>query len=1191
MEYEIYWGRVGILIGFIALTGLFTWAFFGFGYSNSPTSLEGYVVLEQGVRVSTEKMDSALVQQIRQGESEPHVIIILEESSPTQPNPDALQKTQNIQQTQDAFLNDLSEKVEVTDLSVDSSIPNPTLSNSAASPEDNADPQNTNSQDPDFIVTQKLNEQPILAGEIKSPDALVELTKDIHVARIFLDYPVQLTLDESANRIGARYLWNFSQQNISLGEGLSVCVIDTGVEYTHPALGGCSPTQYSFDGNTINGTPLLESAHPYTNDFDQRFEIHQAGFTNIAVHFSNISLEEVGNGIDSLDRIYVYDQYNQTIAVYKGSTSNVWTPSVEGDTLYIRLVSDSSVTGYGFSIDQVLNGTTTTTMNWNNCSVIKGGWDTFNNDPNPVDDQGHGTHVAGIIASRNETYRGIAPHSSLVSVKALDDHGSGYASDVLAGIEWCTSNTKKYNISAISMSLGCAGQSCVHYQQYCNNDVLAGAINDAVSNNISVFIAAGNNGWTDGISSPSCIESATPIGGVNDNDQLIFNRGNLLSVVAPGTTITSTMIGGGWQSLSGTSMATPHAAAASVLVRDYYQKAYGKNLNSDELETILTSRGKAVSDVASARTYERLDLRNETTPLIEFVSPSPSNGATIYSSSLIINVTSEVLFQTPLLGVLYSNGTAFNVSNSSFEQNATKIDYTFVMNNAVSGLGSNNTSLNGSYQFYGIDSLHVQHLSEVRTFSTDLSSPVAGLLLPLNGSYVKNNFTVQINNSLATILSYSITNSSQSIIVNGSITSLGTELISKNITLSDGNYTFIFNANNTQLQRSIHIENSFIVDGSVPQMIITQSPNPAIRDQNILIQFEINDFLLNQSSIFFETNISGNWSSTFLNNTRQYLFTTAQIGTQDSIYYRLSASDIVHNNFSTGITTLAIPRSAGIILSPLTATKIEYGTSVNYNALTNLTGNTSVLWLFGDGTNSTNLSGIKSYTQEGMFSILFNATNTTNSRSERSTILINDTISPVITSLKVPAQTHLEQEHGIHIDLTGFDLSGISSMVISVDGNPGELTCLSNNSTNTSTTMTCNAVFTSLTPGDHNLTASISDNSKTNHTINSSLSFIVLSCNDGQRNGDESGVDCGVSCTNTCEQLIESQQVSQAQPALTALDIPEPKPVAPVAEAKPVNWTEDVKEKTMSSKELALIIVWGVIAVLSLVYAIFVRRK
>ncbi|HIJ10694.1 TPA: S8 family serine peptidase, partial [Candidatus Woesearchaeota archaeon] len=237
--------------------------------------------------------------------------------------------------------------------------------------------------------------------------------------------------------------------------------IDTGVDYTHNAFDNCDAQTFQLTGQTTLLNDLVQSEHPYGNNEETTFTIHKPGYTNIAVHFTNLTLEEINGNADTTDRIYILDGNNATIAVYKGEHSSFWTPSVAGDTMHIRLVTDGSVTRDGFVIDQVINGTTNVTMDWSSCSRVAGGWDTYHDDANPLDDHGHGTHVAGIALSQNDTYKGVAPSASVVAVKAISANGKGYASDVLAGIEYCTSNAKRLNISVISMSLACGGNSCV----------------------------------------------------------------------------------------------------------------------------------------------------------------------------------------------------------------------------------------------------------------------------------------------------------------------------------------------------------------------------------------------------------------------------------------------------------------------------------------------------------------------------------------------------------------------------------------------------------------------------------------------------------------------------------------------------------------------------------------------------------
>ncbi|HML35974.1 MAG TPA: S8 family peptidase, partial [Bacillota bacterium] len=109
----------------------------------------------------------------------------------------------------------------------------------------------------------------------------------------------------------------------------------------------------------------------------------------------------------------------------------------------------------------------------------------------PYDDDGHGTHVAGIIAGNGYTsckYTGTAPCADIISIKALDESGNGSESDILAAMQWIVNNGQFYNIRVINLSLGIKVES-----PYLDDPLIKGA-NAAVRYGYSVITAAGNNG-------------------------------------------------------------------------------------------------------------------------------------------------------------------------------------------------------------------------------------------------------------------------------------------------------------------------------------------------------------------------------------------------------------------------------------------------------------------------------------------------------------------------------------------------------------------------------------------------------------------------------------------------------------------------------------------------------------------------
>ena len=215
------------------------------------------------------------------------------------------------------------------------------------------------------------------------------------------------------------------------------------------------------------------------------------------------------------------------------------------------------------------------------CKVVDG-YDFVNDDADPWDDHGHGTHCAGIVAA-NGTVKGVAPDASLYAYKVLNEYGGGWDSAIIAAIERATDPdgdpATDDAVDVISMSLGGSGDP---------DEPLALAVDAAVDEGVVVAVAAGNNGsGYQTVSSPGVARKAFTVGATDKSDNIagFSSRGPVAGfyelikpdIVAPGVSISSTVpISGELGSpdrylyLSGTSMATPHIAGAAALIKQLH---------------------------------------------------------------------------------------------------------------------------------------------------------------------------------------------------------------------------------------------------------------------------------------------------------------------------------------------------------------------------------------------------------------------------------------------------------------------------------------------------------------------------------------------------------------------------------------------------------------------------------------------
>ncbi|MHC4487091.1 MAG: PQQ-dependent sugar dehydrogenase [Planctomycetota bacterium] len=228
----------------------------------------------------------------------------------------------------------------------------------------------------------------------------------------------------------------------------------------------------------------------------------------------------------------------------------------------------------------------------------------------------HGTHVAGITAADDSRYSGVAKDADIMAVQVFSRLenifacGSilpclaAYTSDVIRGLEYVYDQRDRFDIAAVNMSLG--GQS-YNSQQACDdsNAALKAAIDNLRAATIATVVASGNDGYDDAISSPACISTAISVGAVTGSDDVAYfsNSAPWLTSLAPGTSIDSSVPGGGFDLKDGTSMAAPHVAGAVAVLKSIAPDAF-----VDEIEDALTSSGVPITDTRNGVVVPRVQV-------------------------------------------------------------------------------------------------------------------------------------------------------------------------------------------------------------------------------------------------------------------------------------------------------------------------------------------------------------------------------------------------------------------------------------------------------------------------------------------------------------------------------------------------------------------------------------------------------
>jgi hypothetical protein len=237
--------------------------------------------------------------------------------------------------------------------------------------------------------------------------------------------------------------------------------------------------------------------------------------------------------------------------------------------------------------------------------------------PSAEDGAGHGTHVSGIVTSSGPPI-GVAPDAEIEAFKVLDDTGFGSFDDILAAYNAIIAGHPEVDV--INMSLG---DFASHVPGTCDGFIpaLTTAIDTTRAMGMTTFVAAGNNGSKSGIGFPACLTNVVSVGAVYDADVgarfwsscsdpataadqvTCFSQSHLLlDLLAPGSVIESAAMGGGTVTNSGTSMATPAAAAVAALLLESEP-----GLSPADVEARLRETGTPVTDAANGVITCRVD--------------------------------------------------------------------------------------------------------------------------------------------------------------------------------------------------------------------------------------------------------------------------------------------------------------------------------------------------------------------------------------------------------------------------------------------------------------------------------------------------------------------------------------------------------------------------------------------------------
>jgi subtilisin family serine protease len=325
-----------------------------------------------------------------------------------------------------------------------------------------------------------------------------------------------------------------------------------------------------------------------------------------------------------------------------------------------------------------------------NSFKVVGGWDFAENDANPYDDAPagfHGTHVAGIVGAQDTRYAGVAPGVDLVSLRVFNDQGGGYFSWVEQALSWVHQHRNDYGspITTVNLSLGTEWNSTALPQWA----TLENELKQLADDGIFVAVAAGNSFLTynaAGLSYPAVSPYVSAVASTDASGNLSrFSQRSEQVLAAPGEKVMSTLpdafyggdgIKNDWGAASGTSMAAPYVAGASVLVREQMQNLGYTQITAASINNLLHRTADTSVDPITRATFHRVNVGRALSTL----TAAPDNTVNINGTTAIVT------------GTAASDTFTWQAATQELTVNGVRYSLTGITQIAIDG-GSGNDSL------------------------------------------------------------------------------------------------------------------------------------------------------------------------------------------------------------------------------------------------------------------------------------------------------------------------------------------------------------------------------------------------------------------------------------------------------------------------------------------------------------------